>query len=65
MEEITAHSPRILYPEKLSITIDGENKIFHEKPNLNNIYLQIQSQRRPKNENSIVRRLTTLMKHKN
>jgi len=23
--------PRILYPAKLSITIDGENKIFHEK----------------------------------
>jgi hypothetical protein len=23
--------PRVLYPEKLSITIDGENKIFHHK----------------------------------
>ena len=23
--------PRLLYPEKLSITIDGENKIFHDK----------------------------------
>jgi hypothetical protein len=23
--------PSILYPEKLSITIDGENKIFHDK----------------------------------
>jgi hypothetical protein len=23
--------PRLLYPAKLSITIDGENKIFHAK----------------------------------
>ena len=23
--------PRLLYPAKLSIIIDGENKIFHEK----------------------------------
>jgi hypothetical protein len=23
--------PRLLYPGKLSITIDGENKIFHDK----------------------------------
>jgi hypothetical protein len=23
--------PRLLYPAKLSITIDGENKIFHDK----------------------------------
>jgi hypothetical protein len=23
--------PRLLYPTKLSITIDGENKIFHDK----------------------------------
>jgi hypothetical protein len=23
--------PRLLYPAKLSITIDGENKIFHNK----------------------------------
>jgi hypothetical protein len=23
--------PRLLYPAKLSITIDGETKIFHEK----------------------------------
>jgi hypothetical protein len=23
--------PRLLYPAKLSITIDGENKIFHGK----------------------------------
>jgi hypothetical protein len=25
--------PRLLYPAKLSITIDGENKIFHDKTN--------------------------------
>jgi hypothetical protein len=25
--------PRLLYPTKLSITIDGANKIFHEKKN--------------------------------
>jgi hypothetical protein len=23
--------PRVLYPAKLSITIDGENKVFHDK----------------------------------
>jgi hypothetical protein len=23
--------PRLLYPTKLSITIDGENKMFHDK----------------------------------
>jgi hypothetical protein len=23
--------PRLLYPEKLSITINGENKVFHDK----------------------------------
>ena len=25
------YQPRLLYPAKLSITIDGENKIFHDK----------------------------------
>jgi hypothetical protein len=34
--------PRILQPAKLSVTIDGETKIFHDKPNLKNIYLLIQ-----------------------
>jgi hypothetical protein len=29
---------RLLYLAKLSITIDGETKIFHNKPNLNNIF---------------------------
>jgi hypothetical protein len=24
--------PRLLYPAKLSITIDGETKVFHDKP---------------------------------
>jgi hypothetical protein len=33
---------RLLYPAKLSITIDGEAKIFHDKSNLYNISLQIQ-----------------------
>jgi hypothetical protein len=28
--------PRLLYPAKLSITIDGETKIFHDKTNLHN-----------------------------
>jgi hypothetical protein len=32
---------RLLYPAKLSIIIDGETKIFHDKPNLNNIFLPI------------------------
>jgi hypothetical protein len=30
--------PRLLYPPKLSITIDGEIKVFHDKPNLYNIF---------------------------
>jgi hypothetical protein len=34
--------PRVLYPAKLSITIDGETKIFHDKTNLHNISPQIQ-----------------------
>jgi hypothetical protein len=34
--------PRLLYPAKLSITIDGENKIFQYKLILINIYPQIQ-----------------------
>jgi hypothetical protein len=27
--------PRLLYPTKLSITIDGETKVFHEKKQIN------------------------------
>jgi hypothetical protein len=27
----TAPQPRLLYPAKLSITIDGETKVFHDK----------------------------------
>jgi hypothetical protein len=34
--------PRLLYPAKLSIIIDGETKVFHEKTNLHNIFTQIQ-----------------------
>jgi hypothetical protein len=34
--------PRLLYPAKLPITIDGETKVFHEKIKLHNIYPQIQ-----------------------
>jgi hypothetical protein len=34
--------PSLLYPAKLSITIDGKNKIFNAKPNLHNIFPQIQ-----------------------
>jgi hypothetical protein len=30
--------PRLPYPAKLSITIDGETKIFHGKPNLHNVF---------------------------
>lgn len=37
---------RSLYPAILSITMDGENRIFQEKPNLNNIYQQIQQYRK-------------------
>ena len=38
--------PRLLYPAKLSITIDGENKIFHDKTDLNNMYPQTQLYRK-------------------
>jgi hypothetical protein len=34
--------PRLLYPAKLSITIDGETKILHGKKSLHNIFPQIQ-----------------------
>jgi hypothetical protein len=30
--------PRLLYPTTLSITIDGETKIFHDKQSLNNTF---------------------------
>jgi hypothetical protein len=30
--------PQLLHPAILSITIDGETKIFYEKPNLNNTF---------------------------
>jgi hypothetical protein len=33
--------PRLLYPTKLSITIDGETKVFHDKNNSHNILPQI------------------------
>jgi hypothetical protein len=31
------------YPEKLSITIDGETKLFHDKTKFQNIFPQIQA----------------------
>jgi hypothetical protein len=34
--------PRILHPAKLSITMDGETKVFHDKLNSHNIFPQIQ-----------------------
>jgi hypothetical protein len=34
--------PRLLYPAKLSITIDEENRYSLTKPNLQNIFPQIQ-----------------------
>jgi hypothetical protein len=34
--------PRILYSAKLSITIDRETHIFYDKPNLHNIFQEIQ-----------------------
>ena len=44
MQTLREHKcqPRILYPAKLSITLDGETKIFHDKPNLHNIFPQTQ-----------------------
>ena len=34
--------PRLLYPAKLSITIDGETKVFHDKPKFTHIFPRIQ-----------------------
>jgi hypothetical protein len=33
MQTLRKHKclPRLLYPAKISITIDGENKVFHDK----------------------------------
>ena len=45
MQTLREHKcqPRLLYPVKLSITIDGKTKIFHEKKtNLHNIFPQTQ-----------------------
>jgi hypothetical protein len=33
--------PRLLYPAKLSITLDGENKVFHKKKNKFTHYLSM------------------------
>jgi hypothetical protein len=33
--------PRLLYPAKHSITIDGETKVFQDKKKLHNIFLQL------------------------
>jgi hypothetical protein len=37
--------PWLLNPGKLSITTDGETKVFHDKTNLNNIFPPIQPYR--------------------
>ena len=37
---------RLLYPAKFSITVDRENKIFHDRPDLNNTYPQIEPYRK-------------------
>jgi hypothetical protein len=34
--------PRLLYPAKLTITIDGETKVFHDKPKFTHIFPRIQ-----------------------
>ena len=43
--------PRLLYPAKLSINIDGDNNIFHDKPDSNNTYPPIQPYRKSWKEN--------------
>jgi hypothetical protein len=40
------YQPRLLYPAKISITIDGETKISMTKANLHNVFLQIQPYKR-------------------
>jgi hypothetical protein len=30
-KKVHKYQPRLLYPAKLSITIDGETKVFHDK----------------------------------
>jgi hypothetical protein len=51
--------PRLLYPAKLLIPIDGETRYSKTNPNLNNIYPQTQPYRKYYMKNSNSRRITT------
>jgi len=51
--------PRLLYPAKLSIKIYAETKYSMTKPNLHNIFPQIQPYKGKQMENSNTRRETT------
>jgi hypothetical protein len=52
--------PRLLYPAKLSIIIDGETKVFHDT-NLYDIFLLTQHFQGYKRENSNTRSVSTPM----
>jgi hypothetical protein len=51
--------PRLLYPEKLLITIDGENKIFHDKTKFTQYLSTNAALQRIKMENSNTKMETT------
>jgi hypothetical protein len=51
--------PRLLYSTKLSITIDGETKVFHDKTKFTQYFSMNPSHQRIKKENSNTRREMT------
>ena len=44
--------PKLLYPAKLSITIDGETKVFHDKNQIHTISFQKSSSSKHNKENT-------------
>jgi hypothetical protein len=55
-------SAQATIPRKLSINIEGENKIFQNKIKFNSIYLPIQPYRGSLKKNSNTRKALTQMK---
>ena len=51
--------PRLLYPAKLSITIDGENKVFHDKKQIHTLTFRESNPSKYKNRKKNTRTETT------
>jgi hypothetical protein len=63
------YQPRLLYPAKLSITMDGENKIFHDKTKFTyylstNPALQKDNNRKKQNKTNTKTKTKTKTKYK-